>query len=212
MTENLPIATVLSEMDQIQTVMRTTPAAYFKDEGMQSRYRSLVEMKSGAPATVLGQDTGPLVQVLQPKDYAAVCKQQGVTPNYSQYLANIRKLSDLAFAIPQAEQRAFVNSFDRLPEKVQLACMMEVLARVPSVVPTSSAIMQKFAKEAEGAVLVREWGHHAPRNHAICRERVQGILYDLLDQSESLAKAFVAWFFDTLTVSQRTAIYRKMAA
>ncbi len=213
MSENLPMVTILSEMDQIQEVMKTDRGAYNRDTAMQARYRDLIVQKSGGPATILGQDDNrPLVMLLGPKDYASLCKQHGATPNYSQYIANIRKLSDLAFAIPEAEQRPFVNSFDRLPEKVQLACMMEALARAPSVVPTDDATIARFAKEAEGAILVREWGHLTGRNHARCRERVQCILYDLHEQSPSLATTFVEWFFDSLSATTRTAIYRKMAA
>jgi hypothetical protein len=212
-TSNLPMATVLSELGEIQSVMRSTPQTYFRDADLQQRYRSLLEQKQGGGVTVLDQpDSAPLVPILGPKEYAAECAKAGVKGNFSEYLRVMRTISDVVFAMPAGEQRGFVNSFERLPEKVQAACYREAVSRAPSIVPASSTIIAKFAQEPEGALLVKEWGHLASANHERVRERLWRVRDELFAQSEGLEETFVSWLMKTLSVTQRVGLYRKMAA
>jgi hypothetical protein len=212
MTDNLPMATVLSELGEIQSVMRSTPQTYFRDADLQQRYRSLLEQKQGGGVTVLDQpDSAPLVQILGPKEYAAECAKQGVKGNFGEYMRVMRTISDVVLSMPQGERRGFVNGFDRLPETVQAACMREAVNRAPSIAPASSTTIAKFAQEPEGALLVKEWGHLASANHERVRERLWRVREELFAQSESLEETFVSWLMTTLSVTQRTALYRKMA-
>jgi hypothetical protein len=202
MMSNLP--TILNEIDSIQDTMRSNPQAYFKNEPMQARYRQLVEQKGGSSSSSLEESSEPLVPVLRQSEYQA---QGGPPEYYGEYLKLTRQLADWAMAMPAADQRSFVDSFNCLPLKVQLAAVQEIRSPTPLVEPRSDKALAAFGEVPEGAVLMREWGHLSGRNLARVRER----LFRVIDRlPENLAASFLKWV-DGLSTNCAIALWRRLA-
>jgi hypothetical protein len=114
--DNLP--TILNEIDAIEATMRDSPRAYFRDEPLQARYRSLVaESQAGAGGANLLDDASeaPLVPILP---LAVFTAQGGAPGDYAAYLKLARTAADWIFALPADAQRDFVREFDELPHEV----------------------------------------------------------------------------------------------
>jgi hypothetical protein len=205
--ENLP--TILGEIEAIEATMRDAPRAYFRDEPLQARYRSLVAERHGGAgpggANLLDEASDvPLVPILPLAEFAA---QGGAPGDYGQYLKLARTAADWIFALPAEEQREFVCEFEALPLEVGTAALLEIAAPAPQVAPVSEAGLAHFAARPEGAVLLREWGPRAALGLARVRER----LWRVIDRiPEEHAPAFAAWL-DNLSTPCAIALYRKLA-
>lgn len=200
---NLPA--ILGEIDDIAAVMRDTPQAYFRNEPMQARYRSLLAQKTGAPS-IIEETSEPLLPIASVQQFAA---EHGTSAGYDTYLKAMRLAADWVFALPAGEQRGFIASFERLPDEVAFAAIQEVMsAYKPHVQPSPDRALANFAEMPEGAVLVREWGGLAARNLALVRER----LFRIEDRlSERAIEMFEAWL-NGLSTDCAIALYRKLAA
>lgn len=204
MPDDLPA--VMAELGAIQHTMRTEPASYFRNEPLQARYRHLLAVKGGLGSSILVDESPkPLVPIASKKDFAA---QTGSTAHYDDYLKLARTVTDWVFALPAGERAGFVASMEALPESVQAAAIIEITQRAPIVEPSGAKALANFAKMAEGAVLMREWGEKSGYNLALVRER----LFRVIDRlEERYVTMFVRWL-DGLSTDCAIALYRKLAA
>jgi hypothetical protein len=201
---NLPAVTILQEIDEIETLMRTDRALYNRDEGLQQRYRGLLAQKAGSAPTVLsGGDTAPLMPIASLAEYKSV---HGVSTGYDQYVKLVRLATDWVFALPANEQREFIADFEALPDDVTDALLEEIVAHPPHVPPSSSKAVLEFSKLPEGAVLAREWGSLVGVNLAIVRARLFRVAENIPERS---LPAFMDWL-NGLSTDCAIAIYRKL--
>lgn len=200
--ENLP--TILTEIDEIETVMRTDRALYNRSEPMQARYRGLLEQKAGA--SILDEDStsGPLLPIASMQEFAAAT---GSSSGYSDYVRLSRTTADWIFAMPPSDQADFVARFEALPDEVTDAALAEMVATRPMATSSSGQAVAAFAELPEGAVLIREWGEASGRNLAMVRARLFRI-DDQLDDGAS--RSFRSWL-DGLSTNSAIALYRKLA-
>lgn len=203
---NLPAATILREMDEIQAVMRTDREAYNRSPDMQARYRSLAAQKAGSSGTVLdSSDTAPLLPIASRSEYSAAV---GTLEGYDQYLKRIRMASDWVFALPANERRSFVAKFEALPDDVAFAALEEMGRPAPHLPPSSARAVEEFRKLPEGALLAHEWGDLCGVNLAQVRAR----LFRAIDHMEERSiPSFVDWL-EGLSTECAVAIYRRLAA
>jgi hypothetical protein len=202
---NLP--TILTEIDEIEHVMRTDRALYNRDEGLQARYRGLLAQTTGSAPTVLSDgDSAPLLPIASRAEYAA---EHGTTEGYDFYLKMHRTATDWVFALPAPEQRAFVAKFEALPDDVAEVALEEMLDHPPHVPSSSARAIEAFRALPEGAVLAREWGAAVGLNLARVRARLFRV-QERLD-SERSVWAFRGWL-DGLSTDCAVALYRRLAA
>lgn len=199
------LATRSNELAEIRSIMTNSPAAYFKDEGLQQRYRDLVgQPVAGSVLTGDVPATAP-VPIMRPKEYAA---EMGSMAGYDEYVKLSRLAADFALAVPDNERDVFIASFEALPLPVATECLREM--RRPSVRAgqTDADELSRFATTAEGRVLVPEWRGMAATYHARVKARVWRII-DNLDLNS--VSAFGDWHEGLPTMSL-VAVYRKLAA
>lgn len=201
---NLP--TILTEIDEIETVMATDRPRYNRDYAMQARYRALLEQKVGSSGAILADgDSAPLVPIASQQEFAAV---HGTTAGYSDYVRLSRTAADWVFAMPAEDQKAFVAGIEALPDDVTQAMFGEMIASPPMASPSSGTALAAFAEMPEGAALIREWGEASGRNLA----RVRARLFRVVDAIEARSvDAFLGWL-NGLSTNVAIALYRKLAA
>lgn len=203
MTDNLPA--VLTELASIEATMRNTPQAYFRNEPMQARYRGLLEQREGSSSNLVeDEDESPLIPIASPAAFAA---ETGATGGYDSYLKLSRTAADWVFALPAPERRAFVASFEALPDDVAHAALAEIMAHRPMAGFSSESAVAAFAEMPEGMILSREWGGLTARNLATVRER----LFRVIDRLDDRAADIFAGWLDALSTGCAIALYRKLA-
>ncbi|API58745.1 hypothetical protein BSL82_04965 [Tardibacter chloracetimidivorans] len=199
-----PIQTILGEIAQIEGEMGTQ--AYWKDEGKQARYRSLVSQKQslGSVSGTILSDAAP-VPIVSMKEFMAAGNDPA---HYNYYFKMSAAAADVMMHLDRDEQLAFERSFEALPDEVAEAALLELMSAKPSVPWVSDEAAANFAKLPEGAILCHEWGHDARRNIAVARARLNR-LRDRLDEHDDAS--FMAWF-ENLSDAAMCAILRKLVA
>lgn len=116
-----------------------------------------------------------------------------------------RKAADILGDLPGDIRKGFERSFDALPAAVHAASHAELAAPVPwGGDPIGSNDLARFATTPEGAELVREWRHDAPRNLA----RLRGRLGRWLGRMPLAAQDAALTWLDSLDPDEAKAIYR----
>lgn len=201
----VPLPTLLGELDDIRAEMGTP--AYWKDETKQARYRELVARRDAAVSSEPEETSGTsILPIASPREFEA---ETGTAQGYSFYLDTMRAAADVVFAIPAGDQAVFIADFEALPDEITTAALEEFMRHRPAVDWCSEEAVANFKKLAEGAVLVREWGHEARRNMAVVRERLWRVAHALGD--EHLAHRFLDWHAE-LSTAAKVALYRKLVA
>ncbi|SMH36065.1 hypothetical protein [Mesorhizobium australicum] len=106
------------------------------------------------------------------------------------------------------EQRAFMERFDRaLSDECRYAIYNALATGKPTFVrPASQDLVAEFTSTDVGRDLVKEWGHDAPHNIAVVRERARRLFeaLDVIDRDD-----FGDWF-DALPKGQIKAVMKAM--
>ena len=109
-----------------------------------------------------------------------------------------------------------INSFDRLPERIQTAIFTEMgLGSAGSVKPASQAEIDDLAGQPEWDSLIREWRGKAPRNVAIVLEKLGRIeerlseeLRDILCRLATVFEQTYTRFLDLKTAEEQAELIR----
>jgi hypothetical protein len=209
--DNLPVElpAILAEMTAIQDTMGT--AAYVRNEGVQARYRQLVNRKNSfTESSILTGDSEALLPIASHAQFAAEMKRQGVEgADYGKYVSVMRNVADILMSVPAQDQPQLVRAFEALPDDVAGAAVAELLAHKPVVDWCSDEQVSMFAEMPEGALLVREWGNDARYNMAVVRARLFRVAEALDDEGD--VEDFLIWH-DDLSFGSKIALYRKLAA
>lgn len=196
------LVAVDTEIAQIQELMRTDRAAYFRDESKQSRYRDLLVQRQGGLSQAEPDSGGEgLVQIFSQKQYEA---QHGTLAGFGEYLKRVSRAADFVFAVPASEREEFKESIENLPDEIAEACFDEMMRPTLNAGLSDPETMSLFAALPEGQIAMREWGHLAARNHATLRARM-GRVMDVLEDWQ--VGGFKAWH-DDLSPEAKMAVYR----
>ncbi|RWK57083.1 hypothetical protein [Mesorhizobium sp.] len=186
------------ELASIQTAMRDDRAAYFRNPVMQARYSELITQQmppedrvdvgiglltteeSSAGMATMGDPGSELVEEWQ--------KSGGYQVNLqSVQTAVLTMLSDFT----SREQRAFMERFDRLPNKAIVEVYRALSLGKPNYLEDApAAAVELFATTPEGSELVREWGFRAPQKVAVIKARFARATMAM----GSTKGDFLAWF------------------
>lgn len=116
-----------------------------------------------------------------------------------------RKAADILGNLPGDMRKGFKRSFDALPTAVHAASAAELAAPVSwGGSPVEPNDLARFATTPEGADLVREWRHDAPRKLARLRGRLERWLGRMPLAGQDAA---LAWL-DSLESDEAKALYR----
>lgn len=197
------LVAVDTELAQIEDLMRTDRAAYFRDEGKQSRYRDLLVQREGRNSQPEPESNQVLIPIASTNQFVA---EHGSLQGYDQYVNLSRRAADFALAVPAGERAEFIGSVECLPDEVAQACFAEIMRPKPWAGLTGEVEMAMFADLPEGKLAIREWGAQAARNHATVRARVQRVREELEPWDDG---SFCDWH-DSLSPVTKVAVYRML--
>jgi hypothetical protein len=202
--ENLP--TILTEISDIEGVMRTNRTEYNRNDAMQGRLRELYGAREGAQSIAADQSNEGM-DAMAPVSMSAFY-EAAPTGNYHHYLAQVREASDVYIRVPASERASFAADFERLPPTV-VGAMMAVLMDKHTLAAgyaTDDAV-REFRSYAGGRI-VGEWGQEARQRLGRARARALRVI-DYLGEAD--IPAYFRWF-EGLSDGQAAAVYRKLAA
>lgn len=203
--EDLPA--IEQEIGEIEGLMRTNRTAYNRDEAKQARLRGLYNARGQVQSLISPDDTGSDLMAIVSR---AEFERQVPDGDYGLYLRYMRHAADVTNAVPASERAAFIESYERLPQGVQISTVIELLnKRTAMPEPVDEAGVRKASSGYPGASIVREWGADASRNIGIVRARLWRLI-DSLPSDDDVAP-FLTWL-GGLSEGQAKAVYRKLAA
>ncbi|WP_374138699.1 MULTISPECIES: hypothetical protein [unclassified Sphingomonas] len=205
MTVNLP--TIISEITEIEDVMRNDRRSYNRDEEKQVRLRELYGQRESAKVIAADAEaTG--MEILAPLSIAKF-RERNPDGDYPTYTAALREAGDVMLGVPANERKSFAGAIDRLPLPLSGAMISVLLDRRHFVGEHCSPdTVAFFKRNAPGGGIVHEWGHMAGQKMGTARAKLYAVV-DAID--EPLVPVFLRWL-ENLTDGQATAVYRKLAA
>lgn len=206
----MPLPAVESEIASYEGMMSDRSSAYWKDSGVQMRYRDLLDRRDGRSLETEESDPGEDAYVASELAPVSSREFEAVHPggSYSEYMRAVQQTADVVLQVPAEERASLISSFNRLPDNVVAAMSAELTNRTGTgYAPCSDQEVRAFARENGGKV-VREWGHEAQLNMGRVQGRLNRCMLSLDDRG---LDRFLDWH-DGLTDAQAAAVYRKLAS
>ncbi|HQS14402.1 hypothetical protein [Reyranella sp.] len=228
---------VESEIATIEEALSTTPAKYWGDADMQSRFLDLLTARETgrppAPVPAAWKERKRL-QALMADENSEYWKGPKAAENQAYYLrllgaseepglvlglnytANpdappkaVESAAEIMRALSVWDQASLVEAFDfALPEAVQRAAITELAAGPPRVAPVASAAdLERFQTDEDNAALARAWGARAAACLGTYRARLRRILGGL---SASDRRQAIHWL-NSAPPKEYAAIVRQLA-
>lgn len=199
-TGDTALLAVESEIDAIEETMRSNPAAYWRDEAMQSRYRDLLTSLSG-----MLDDLGARRSGNQPAPLPGL---DGYTADPAAPSRAVEAAVSIMSKLSPSDRFDLAEAWDwALPEAAKGAAVAE-LASPPSFMPPASpADVERFRTDPDNADIAQAWGRAAPTRLGALQTRLRRILSAL---SPSDRQQATHWL-NTAPHTQYAAIVRHLA-
>jgi hypothetical protein len=207
-TQPLDRSAIEAELAEINKRMRGDRRGYFKDEGLQGRHRTLIEMqlKLDAESAPDGEATATKpdnAAGFAPELLDEWANQGGVA--YHQGM--VEKGTNAMLAAMGNEGEAFQAGFDALPQAAQNEVYRYLALDPGAWRPASDAAVKAFGELEEQAELLEEWGPRAPQKVATIRGRLGLILRALPEADRRAADDFI----ESWSPAQAKAILKVLA-
>lgn len=157
------------ERAEIERVMQENPRAYWKDEGLQAKYRGLIARERGEPEQPSPDAWRvPAEQARRSFDPETIDEWE----RSGGFGENFRRAQDgvgmVLASLDAPAARALQVSFDELPWTVVASVYKELaLPGTGWCRPATEFEMEAFKKTDGGEQTIQSWGRHAPRNVAV---------------------------------------------
>ncbi len=209
-----------TEIASIQQRMQTDFAGYQKDSEMQARYLELLSVKEGVVASPLSgaaaiskADLGDPVKIIAEyrsdgkNETADVLEWEGTDLKTNVLSINLAALNVVQDIGDEDGANIFLESFNRLPDKVQSQTFDALLAPAyDQREATSDEIATFVAEDDAGETLVEEWGENAAYRLGVVKARTAKIFAGLsVDE-----KRQVEHFITSAPEAEWTAILRQL--